>query len=122
MWLFTQYKLVITITQQHVVVNNEKTNVLNLRSGYYMNSSSSSHNHDTNPDNTENWLTTIQVIQLLDISRNTLYRLESEGKLVPVELPGNKILKHRRIRFSREAVESLMLEFDYDCSVTTPYS
>ena len=63
---------------------------------------------------TDKYLTTTQVIELLDISRATLYRLESEGKLKPVEMPGNKILKHRRIRFSRQAVENLMIEFNYD--------
>ncbi len=79
----------------------------------------SSQKKENNLNYGEKWLTTAQVIQLLDISRGTLYRLESEGKLKPVEMPGNKILKHRRIRFSREDVENLMLEFNYDCLSNT---
>ncbi len=64
------------------------------------------------------WLTTTQVMELLDISRGTLYRLISEGKLELVPFNGNKILKHRRIRFSMETVEKLMVAYDYDCLVT----
>jgi excisionase family DNA binding protein len=67
--------------------------------------------------NTDKWLTTAQVMELLDISRGTLYRLMSEGRLEPVKFTGNKILKHRRIRFSSESVEKIMIEFDYDCSL-----
>ncbi len=75
---------------------------------------SKSQSQDQDQNEADKYLTTTQVVKLLDISRATLYRLESEGKLKPVEMPGNKILKHRRIRFSRDAVENLMLEFNYD--------
>jgi len=69
-------------------------------------------------DCTSKLLTTLEVMELLDISRGTLYRLMNEGKLIPIRFNGNKILKHRRIRYSKEAVEKLMLEYNYDCSVT----
>jgi excisionase family DNA binding protein len=67
---------------------------------------------------TGNLLTTAEVMELLDISRGTLYRLMNEGKLIPIRFNGNNILKHRRIRYSKEAVEKLMLEYNYDCSVS----
>ena len=94
-------------------MNIKRSPICELKSEYYMNSSQS---YDNNGKDACDWLTTSQVIQLLDISRGTLYRLESEGKLKPVEMPGNKILKHRRIRYSRVAVEKLMLDFNYDSS------
>ncbi len=77
----------------------------------------SSQSQNTQSDYVNKRLTTKEVMELLDISRGTLYRLMSEGKLKPVEFNGNKILKHRRIRFSFESVENLMLEFNYDCSI-----
>lgn len=80
-----------------------------------MNSSQSLNSQPDSPAN--KWLTTTQVMELLDISRGTLYRLISEGKLELVSFKGNKILKHRRIRFSRETVEKLMVAYDYDCIV-----
>ncbi len=79
-----------------------------------MNSSQSLAPQIGSPDK---WLTTTQVMELLDISRGTLYRLISEGKLELVPFNGNKILKHRRIRFSKETVEKLMVAYDYDCLV-----
>lgn len=72
------------------------------------------------PKDVASWPTSTEVIKLLDISRATLYRLEQEGELVPVCFTGNKILKHRRIRYSREAVEKLMLEYDYGFSNQNP--
>jgi predicted DNA-binding transcriptional regulator AlpA len=79
-----------------------------------MNSSQIQEDTKSDSSNSNKWLNTNQVMQLLDISRATLYRLEGEGKLKPVDFAGNKILKHRRIRYSREAVEKFMLEFNYD--------
>ncbi|MBN9390843.1 MAG: helix-turn-helix domain-containing protein [Chloroflexi bacterium] len=70
--------------------------------------------------NGDEYLTTAQVLELLDVSRGTIYRLASEGKLKPLEFAGNKILKHKRLRFSKASVMKLMEELHYSLTESNP--
>lgn len=85
-----------------------------------------SKNQNQNPDeflassNSDESFTTAQVLELLDVSRGTIYRLAREGKLKPLEFAGNKILKHKRLRFSKASVMKFMEELNYSLTESNP--